>query len=485
MPALDAANNNQADIGLIGLAVMGENLALNIESRGYCVAVYNRTPEKTHSFIAGRAAGKAFIAAESLQELVQNLKRPRRVMLMVKAGAPVQNTIGALIPLLEPGDIIIDGGNSNYHDTERRTVDLEKEGLHYVGTGVSGGEEGALKGPAIMPGGAKHAWSVLRPLFEAIAARAPDGSPCCRWMGPGGAGHFVKMVHNGIEYGDMQLIAEAYHIMRDILELPGEAMQTIFEDWNRGDLQSYLIEITAAILAVREKDGELLLERILDAAGEKGTGRWTVAAALDLGVPLTLIGESVFARSLSAFKTERTFASGILSPPVGGPAVADPKTFIADLEKALLASKIISYAQGFALLKAASQAYGWNLDYADIAMVWRNGCIIRSVFLESIAAAFQADPDLSNLVLSPFFQEKLAGAQAGWRRVATTAIQHGLPIPALAAALTYYDGLRCARLPANLLQAQRDFFGAHTYERVDHPRGECFHTEWVDTPPED
>jgi 6-phosphogluconate dehydrogenase len=479
---MNADKTNQADIGLIGLAVMGENLALNIESRGYCVAVYNRTPEKTRNFIAGRAAGKAFIAAESLQELVQNLKRPRRVMLMVKAGPPVQKTIETLIPLLEPGDIIVDGGNSNFHDTERRTVALEKEGLHYVGTGVSGGEEGALKGPAIMPGGTKAAWGVLRPLFESIAAPAPDGTPCCRWMGPGGAGHFVKMVHNGIEYGDMQLIAEAYHIMRDILELPGEAMQAIFEDWNRGDLQSYLIEITAAILAFREKDGELLLERILDAAGEKGTGRWTVAAALDLGVPLTLIGESVFARSLSALKDERTSASGILSPPAGGPAVTDPQAFVADLEKALLASKIISYAQGFALLQAASQAYGWDLDYADIAMVWRNGCIIRSVFLESIAGAFQAAPNLSNLVLSPFFQDKLARAQAGWRRVAAVAIQHGLPIPALTAALTYYDGLRCARLPANLLQAQRDFFGAHTYERVDHPRGEFFHTEWGGPP---
>ena len=381
--------------------------------------------------------------------------------------------------LLAPGDIIIDGGNSNYRDTEQRVVEVEKQGLLYVGTGVSGGEEGALKGPAIMPGGSAAAWDILRPLFEAIAARAPDGAPCCRWMGPGGAGHFVKMVHNGIEYGDMQLIAEAYHIMRDVLKLPGDAMQVIFEDWNRGDLQSYLIEITAAILAYHEADGELLLERILDAAGQKGTGRWTVGAALDLGVPLTLIGESVFARYLSALKDERIAAAGILSPPSDPSPVTDHQTFVTDLEQALLAAKIISYAQGFALLRTASATYGWALDYSDIAMVWRNGCIIRSGFLEPIADAFQAVPDLSNLLLAPFFKQKLHNAQAGWRRVTAVAVQHGIPVPALAGALTYYDGLRCANLPANLLQAQRDYFGAHTYERVDHPRGSFFHTEWL------
>ncbi len=472
-------NSAQADIGLIGLAVMGENLALNMESRGFKVAVTNRTPEKTRAFMAGRAAGKHVVAADSLQELVQHLKPPRRVMLMVKAGTPVQEVIDALVPRLEPGDIIIDGGNSNYRDTERRVVAVERLGQLYVGTGVSGGEEGALKGPAIMPGGSKAAWDVLRPLFEAIAARAPDGAPCCRWMGPGGAGHFVKMVHNGIEYGDMQLIAEAYHIMRDVLQLPGEAMQAIFETWNRGDLQSYLIEITAAILAFREADGELLLERILDAAGQKGTGRWTVGAALDLGVPLTLIGESVFARYLSALKDERVAAAGILSPPPSRPAVPDPQAFIADLEQALLAAKIISYAQGFALMREASATYGWALDHSDVAMVWRNGCIIRSGFLEPIAEAFQTSPDLSNLVLAPFFRDKLRNAQASWRRVATAALQHGIPIPALAGALTYYDGLRCANLPANLLQAQRDYFGAHTYERVDQHRGTVFHTEWI------
>jgi 6-phosphogluconate dehydrogenase len=469
----------QADIGLIGLAVMGENLALNMESRGFNVAVYNRTPEKTRTFMGGRAVGKCFVAADSLEDLVQKLKPPRRVMLMVKAGAPVRETIEALMSLLAPGDIIIDGGNSNYRDTEQRVVEVEKQGLLYVGTGVSGGEEGALKGPAIMPGGSAAAWDILRPLFEAIAARAPDGAPCCRWMGPGGAGHFVKMVHNGIEYGDMQLIAEAYHIMRDVLQLPGEAMQTIFENWNRGDLQSYLIEITAAILAFREADGELLLERILDAAGQKGTGRWTVGAALDLGVPLTLIGESVFARYLSALKDERIAAAGILSPPSDPSPVTDHQTFVTDLEQALLAAKIISYAQGFALLRTASATYGWALDYSDIAMVWRNGCIIRSGFLEPIADAFQAAPDLSNLILAPFFKEKLHNAQAGWRRVTAVAVQHGIPVPALAGALTYYDGLRCANLPANLLQAQRDYFGAHTYERVDHPRGSFFHTEWL------
>ncbi len=472
-------NPPQADIGLIGLAVMGENLALNMESRGFTVAVYNRTAEKTRAFMAGRAAGKRFIATEALAELTQNLKPPRRVMLMVKAGAPVQETIETLIPMLAPGDIIIDGGNSNYEDTQRRVAEVERQGLLYVGAGVSGGEEGALKGPAIMPGGSPAAWETLRPLFEAIAARAPDGAPCCRWMGPGGAGHFVKMVHNGIEYGDMQLIAEAYHLMRDLLRLPADAMQTIFETWNRGDLQSYLIEITAAILAYREADGERLLERILDTAGQKGTGRWTVTTALALGVPLTLIGESVFARFLSALKDERVAAAEILSPPADCPPVPDAKAFVADLEQALLAAKIISYAQGFTLLREGAATYDWALNYSDIAMVWRSGCIIRSGFLDPIAEAFQTAPDLTHLVLAPFFREKLRQAQTGWRRAAAAALRHGLPIPALAGALTYYDGLRCARLPANLLQAQRDFFGAHTYERVDRPRGTFFHTEWT------
>ena len=469
----------QADIGLIGLAVMGENLALNMESRGFTVAVFNRTTEKTRAFISGRAAGKRFIAAASLEELVQNLKPHRRVMLMVKAGDPVQETVEALIPLLSPGDIIIDGGNSNYSDTERRVAEVEQQGLLYVGAGVSGGEEGALKGPAIMPGGSPAAWETLRPLLEAVAARAPDGAPCCRWIGPGGAGHFVKMVHNGIEYGDMQLIAEAYHLMRDLLQLTGDAMSAIFETWNQGDLQSYLIEITATILAYREGDGERLLGRILDTAGQKGTGRWTVTAALDLGVPLTLIGESVFARFLSALKDERVTAAGILAPPAGRPAEPDPEAFVADLAQALLAAKIISYAQGFTLLREGSATFGWALNYSDIALVWRSGCIIRSGFLEPIAEAFQTTPDLPNLVLAPFFREKLRQAQTGWRRVASAALRHGIPIPALAGALTYYDGLRCARLPANLLQAQRDFFGAHTYERIDRPRGTFFHTDWT------
>jgi 6-phosphogluconate dehydrogenase len=475
----------QADIGLIGLAVMGENLALNMESRGARVAVYNRTPEKTRVFMAGRAAGKRFIAAETLRELVQHLKRPRRVMLMVKAGAPVQETIETLAPLLEPDDILIDGGNSNFHDTERRVAEVERQGLRYVGTGVSGGEEGALRGPAIMPGGSEGAWRDLRPIFEAIAARAPDGTPCCRWIGPGGAGHFVKMVHNGIEYGDMQLIAEAYHLMRDVLQLSGERMQATFETWNRGDLQSYLIEITADIMAFREADGGLLVERILDAAGQKGTGRWTVAGALDLGVPLTLIGESVFARYLSALKEERVTAAGILGPPTDLPPLEDRESLVADLEQALLAAKIISYSQGFALMRSAAAAYGWALDYSDIALVWRSGCIIRSGFLDPIAAAFQNDPDLSNLILSPYFREKLDKAQAGWRRVAAKGIQSGIPVPALSGALAYYDGLRCANLPANLLQAQRDYFGAHTYERVDRPRGTFFHTEWTAPSPEE
>ncbi len=406
---------------------------------------------------------------------------PRRIMLMVKAGAPVDQTITALMPLLDPGDILIDGGNSHFEDTERRARQVEGQGMRYIGTGVSGGEEGALKGPSMMPGGSRDAWDAVRPVFEAVAARAEDGKPCCAWIGSGGAGHFVKMVHNGIEYGDMQLIAESYHLMRAMAGLSGEDTRKVFARWNEGPLQSYLIEITARILACREADGTLLVDRILDSAGQKGTGRWTVSAALDLGVPLTLIGESVFARFLSAAKDERVRTAAQLK----GPATAfagDRKALVDDLEQALLASKIVSYAQGFALMRAAAREYGWQLNNSAIARIWRAGCIIRSVFLDTIAEACRDTPDLENLLLAPYFQDTLHAAQAGWRRVVATAVQQGVAVPALAGALTYYDGLRSAWLPANLLQAQRDFFGAHTYERVDRPRGEFYHTEWLPPP---
>jgi len=468
-----------ADIGVIGLAVMGANLALNLESRGFTVAVYNRTAAATRAFMAAQAPGRRLVATDAPAALVAALAPPRKILLMVKAGEAVDQLIAQLIPLLDPGDILIDGGNAHYAATERRTALAEARGLLYVGTGVSGGEEGALHGPSLMPGGSPAAWPHVRPLLEAVAARAPDGTPCCAWIGRGGAGHFVKMVHNGIEYGDMQLIAEAYHVLRDVLGLGGEMMQQVFARWNAGDLQSYLIEITAAILAVREADGELLLERILDAAGQKGTGRWTAAAALEMGVPLTLIAESVFARALSAQKEARQAAAAILPGPPSRPSITDTPAQIADLAQALLAAKIISYAQGFALLKAASAQYAWELDAAQVALVWRSGCIIRSGFLEPIAQAFRESPDLANLVLAPYFKEKLRAAQGAWRNVAALALRYGIPIPALTGALTYYDGLRCARLPANLIQAQRDYFGAHTYERVDRSRGEFFHTDWL------
>jgi 6-phosphogluconate dehydrogenase len=478
---MTSSETHPADIGLIGLAVMGANLALNMESRGLTVAVYNRSAAKTREFIDGPAAGRRFIGCDSLGALVAALSPPRRIMLMVKAGAPVDKTIAALLPLLNPGDILIDGGNSHFEDTERRAQQVEGQGLHYIGTGVSGGEEGALKGPSMMPGGSRDAWEAIRPVFEAVAARAEDGQPCCAWIGSGGAGHFVKMVHNGIEYGDMQLIAESYHLMRAMAELSGEDTRKVFARWNEGPLQSYLIEITARILAYREADGTLLVDRILDSAGQKGTGRWTVSAALDLGVPLTLIGESVFARFLSAAKDERVRTAAQLK----GPATAfagDRQALVDDLEQALLASKIVSYAQGFALMRAAAREYGWQLDNSAIARVWRAGCIIRSVFLDTIAEAYRDTPELENLLLAPYFQNTIHAAQAGWRRVVATAVQQGVAIPALAGALTYYDGLRAAWLPANLLQAQRDFFGAHTYERVDRPQGEFQHTEWLQPP---
>jgi len=397
---------------------------------------------------------------------------------MVKAGAPVDQFIDALIPLLEKGDIIIDGGNSHFPDTARRTKYVEEKGLLYIGTGVSGGEEGALRGPSLMPGGSPEAWPHIKPIFQAIAAKVDDGSPCCDWVGEGGAGHFVKMVHNGIEYGDMQLICEAYHLMKDVLGMTADEMHEVFKEWNEGELNSYLIEITRDILAYKDEDGQPLVDKILDTAGQKGTGKWTAIAALDEGIPLTLIGEAVFARCLSAMKEERVEASKVLK----GPAVkfeGDKKAFIEDIRKALYASKIVSYAQGFTLMRAAAKTYGWNLNYGGIALMWRGGCIIRSVFLGKIKEAFDKNPELTNLLLDPFFKEKVEAAQDSWRRVVSTAILNGVPVPAFASALTYYDGYRSERLPANLLQAQRDYFGAHTYERVDRPRGEFYHTNWT------
>lgn len=468
----------KADIGLIGLAVMGENLVMNMESHGFTVAVYNRTTDKVTGFVNGRAKGKNIIGTMSIQELVQSLKTPRKVMIMVKAGKPVDDLLDVLIPCLEKGDIIIDGGNAHFPDTIRRTKYVEDKGLLFIGTGVSGGEEGALKGPSIMPGGSKEAWEHVRPIFQGIAAKVEDGSPCCEWVGDNGAGHFVKMVHNGIEYGDMQLICEAYFLMKEYLGMNTDEMHEVFREWNEGDLNSYLIEITRDILAYKDADGLPILESILDTAGQKGTGKWTSVAALDEGVPLTLISEAVYARCLSAQKDERVAASKILKGPKPDGA-ADKKQFINDLKNALYASKIVSYAQGYALMKAAAKTYHWDLNYGGIALMWRGGCIIRSIFLYKIKEAFDANADLSNLVLDPFFQDKLASTQDGWRRIVSAAVLHGVAVPTLASALTYYDGYRCARLPANLLQAQRDYFGAHTYERVDRQRGEFFHTNWT------
>ncbi len=467
-----------ADIGLIGLAVMGENLVLNMESKGFSVAVFNRTVAKVDKFIDGRGAGKNFIGAHSIEELVKSLKRPRKVMLLVKAGDAVDNFIEQIIPHLEPGDIIIDGGNTHFPDTVRRTAYVESKGLLYIGTGVSGGEEGALLGPSIMPGGSKAAWEHVKPIFQSISAKVEDGSPCCEWVGENGAGHFVKMVHNGIEYGDMQLICEAYQIMKEYLGMSYDEMHEVFKDWNEGELDSYLIEITRDILGFRDEDGEPIVEKILDTAGQKGTGKWTGVAALDLGIPLTLIGEAVFARCLSAVKDERVEASKILSGPQPK-FEGDKKAFLEDLKNALYASKMVSYAQGYALMNAAAEEYGWNLNYGGIALMWRGGCIIRSVFLNKIKEAYDSNPNLKNLLLDPFFKEKIEASQASWRRVVAAAISNGVPVPALTTALAYFDGYRSERLPANLLQAQRDYFGAHMYERVDKPRGEFFHTNWT------
>jgi 6-phosphogluconate dehydrogenase len=467
-----------SDIGLIGLAVMGENLVLNMESKGFQVSVFNRSTDKVDNFVNGRAKGKNIKGTKTLEELVQSLEHPRKVMLMIKAGSAVDATIDSLIPLLEPGDIIIDGGNTHFPDTNRRTTYVESKGLLYIGTGVSGGEEGALLGPSIMPGGSPKAWPLVKPIFQGISAKVEDGTPCCDWVGENGAGHFVKMVHNGIEYGDMQLINEAYHIMKDVLGMSADDMHEVFKEWNNGPLDSYLVEITRDILAFKDEDGSPLVDKILDTAGQKGTGKWTAVSALDLGIPLTLIGEAVFSRCLSAIKEERVAASKILKGPK--PAFkGDKKQFLNDLQDALYASKVVSYAQGYALMAAAAKEYGWNLNYGGIALMWRGGCIIRSIFLSKIKDAFDEDPNLTNLLLTPFFKDVVEKAQAGWRNVVTTAIMNGIPTPAFATALNYFDGYRSERLPANLLQAQRDYFGAHTYERLDKPRGEFFHTNWT------
>lgn len=468
----------KADIGLIGLAVMGENLALNMESKGYTVAVYNRTSEKVDRFIGGRAAGKDIIGCHTLEELVGHLEKPRKVFMMVKAGQAVDDMIGQLLPLLEDGDILIDGGNSHFPDTIRRTDYVERQGKLYIGTGVSGGEEGALKGPSMMPGGSPAAWPYVKPIFQSICAKVEDGSPCCDWVGENGAGHFVKMVHNGIEYGDMQLICEAYQLMRDYLRLSDDEMHGIFAAWDRTELDSYLIEITRDILAYKDVDGEPLVERILDTAGQKGTGKWTAVAALDEGVPLTLICEAVFSRGLSAMKEERVAAAHVFDRTI--PAfTGDKDEFVEAIRQALYASKIISYAQGYALLHTAAKTYQWDLDHGAIALMWRGGCIIRSAFLGKIRDAYTEDPALPNLLLAPYFKETIQRLLPAWRTVVASAAACGVPVPAMSAALSYFDGYTTARLPANLLQAQRDYFGAHTYERLDSPRGQVFHTNWT------
>ena len=468
----------KADIGLIGLAVMGENLVMNMESKGFTVAVYNRTVSKVDDFVAGRAKGKNIIGCHSIQELADNLERPRKVLMLVKAGQPVDDFIELLLPVLEPGDVIIDSGNSHFPDTIRRCQYVESKGLLYIGTGISGGEEGALKGPSMMPGGSEAAWPLVKPIFQAVSAKVEDGSPCCDWVGNGGAGHFVKMVHNGIEYGDMQLICEAYQLMKDLLGMSADEMHEVFDAWNKTELDSYLIQITSEILAKKDEDGQPLVDKILDTAGQKGTGKWTGIAALDEGVPLTLIGEAVFARCLSAMKAERVEASKAYNVQ-RGKFEGNRKEMIENIRKALLASKIISYAQGYVLMKAAAKNYGWKLNYGGIALMWRGGCIIRSTFLGKIKEAYDKDPELSNLLLDPYFKALIESLVPAWRQVVANAALCGIPTPAFSSALSYFDGYTTDRLPANLLQGQRDYFGAHTYERVDAPRGQFFHTNWT------
>jgi 6-phosphogluconate dehydrogenase len=468
-----------ADLGLIGLAVMGENLVLNMESHGFTVAVFNRTTSRVDEFVAGRAKGKKIVGARSVKELVAALKRPRKVMIMVKAGNAVDQVIAEVAPLLEKGDVVIDGGNSHYADTSRRCRELKAKGLLFVGTGVSGGEEGALKGPSIMPGGDPAAWPLVKPIFQAIAAKVDGDVPCCDWVGDEGAGHYVKMVHNGIEYGDIQLICEAYDLLRTLLGAKSDELHAIFDRWNRGPLDSYLIEITRDIFGFKDPEtGKPMVDLILDAAGQKGTGKWTVNSALELTVPLTLIGEAVFARCLSAQKDERVAAAKVLHGPT--PAfTGDRSAFIADVEQALYASKIGSYAQGFALLNAMAKDSGWRINNGAVALMWRGGCIIRSAFLGKIKEAFDRKPDLANLFVDPYFAAEVQRCQAGWRRAVAAGAINGVPLPAMSAALSYFDGYRSSNLPANLLQAMRDYFGAHTYERADRPRGKFFHTNWT------
>ena len=473
------SSNATADIGLIGLAVMGENLVLNMESHDFTVAVFNRTTSKVDDFVKGRGEGKKVVGCRTVEELVASLKHPRKIMIMVKAGNPVDQVIDELVPLLEPGDVLIDGGNTHYPDTTRRTRALKEKGILFVGTGVSGGEEGALKGPSIMPGGDPAAWPAVKPIFQAIAAKVEDDTPCCDWVGPEGAGHYVKMVHNGIEYGDIQLICEAYDLLKTMLGMEADALHEVFARWNTGPLDSYLVEITRDIFGFKdEESGKAMVDLILDTAGQKGTGKWTVTSALDLGVPLTLIGEAVFARCLSAQKAERVEAAKVLEGPV--PTFeGNAQAFVEDVEMALYASKIMSYAQGFALLRAMGEDSGWEINNGGVALMWRGGCIIRSAFLGKIKDAFDRDPKLANLLLDPFFRSEVERAQPGWRRACAAAVTQGIPLPAMTSALAYFDGYRNERLPANLLQAQRDYFGAHTYERTDKPRGQFFHTNWT------
>ncbi len=472
-------SDTKADIGLIGLAVMGENLILNMESKGFTVACFNRTTSKVDDFVADRAKGKNIIGCQSVEELVDNLASPRKIMIMVKAGGPVDSTIDTLLPLLDKGDILIDGGNSVWTDSIRRTNDLAEKGILFIGTGVSGGEEGALIGPSIMPGGNADAWEHVKPIFQSICAKVDDGAPCCDWVGPDGAGHYVKMVHNGIEYGDMQLICEAYHLMSQGLGMSAAEMSDVFAEWNKGELDSYLIEITRDILAKTDDDtGTPIVDLILDTAGQKGTGKWTSISGLDMGIPIPQVAEAVFARCMSAIKEERVAAA----PKLAGPKAAftgDRTAFLEALRKALYAAKICSYAQGYQLLRGAAEEYKWTLNYGGIALMWRGGCIIRAQFLGNIKEAFDTDPGLANLLLAPYFSNVVSDAQDEWREVVKTAIDLGVPVPAIGTALNYYDSYRCERLPANLVQAQRDFFGAHTYERLDKPRGEFFHTNWT------
>ena len=470
--------NASCDIGLIGLAVMGQNLVLNMNDHGYKVAVFNRTVSKVDDFTSHEAKGTQVVGAHSIEEFASLLKRPRRVMFMVKAGDTVDQMIDHVLPYLEKGDIVIDGGNSHFPDSNRRTKDLAAKGILFIGTGVSGGEEGARLGPSIMPGGNPEAWPHVKDIFQAIAAKVEDGTPCCDWVGEAGAGHYVKMVHNGIEYGDMQLICEAYQLLEQGLGLSADELAEVFTDWNKGELDSFLIEITAQIFAKKDDDGKPMVDKILDAAGQKGTGKWTSVSALDLGMPVTLIGEAVFARCLSALKSERTAASKVLHGPKA-PAVQDKKAFIEDVRRALYCSKMISYAQGYMLLREAGKEQGWNLNMGAIALMWRGGCIIRSRFLGKIKDAYDKDPKLTNLLMDDFFSNVLNNYQDSWRRALVSAIQSGVPTPAFSTALAFFDGYRTERLPANLLQAQRDFFGAHTFERVDKPRGEFFHTNWT------